>query len=135
MATSALKTSILIALVLLGAAVVQGATTSRTTEDSPSEAASSSAPKATTPKSAISDASLDAALQDNRYLTRQLKCALGEAPCDPVGKRLKSLAPFVLRGACPKCTPGETRQIQKTLAHIQRTFPKEWARLVQTYAG
>lgn len=48
---------------------------------------------------------------------------------------LAGLAPFVLRGACPKCTPGETRQIQKTLAHIQRTYPKEWARLVQTYAG
>lgn len=51
---------------------------------------SSASPKATTPKSSISDANLDAALSDSRYLTRQLKCALGEAPCDPVGKRLKS---------------------------------------------
>lgn len=38
----------------------------------------------------VSDASLDNALSDKRYLMRQLKCALGEAPCDPVGRRLKS---------------------------------------------
>lgn len=39
----------------------------------------------------VSDASLDHALSDKRYLMRQLKCALGEAPCDPVGRRLKSM--------------------------------------------
>lgn len=39
----------------------------------------------------VSDASLDNALSDKRYLMRQLKCALGEAPCDPVGRRLKSM--------------------------------------------
>lgn len=86
-----------LALILLAsAAAVNGATTRSTGTSPVSDAASpepptsSATPKATTPKSAISDASLDAALQDSRYLTRQLKCALGEAPCDPVGKRLKS---------------------------------------------
>lgn len=34
-------------------------------------------------------------LKDKRYLLRQLKCALGEAPCDPVGRRLKSKLTFV----------------------------------------
>lgn len=38
----------------------------------------------------ISDDALDMALQDKRYFTRQLKCALGEGACDPVGRRLKS---------------------------------------------
>lgn len=38
----------------------------------------------------ISDAQLEMALKDKRYLLRQLKCTLGEAPCDPVGRRLKS---------------------------------------------
>ncbi|XP_058825507.1 putative odorant-binding protein A10 [Topomyia yanbarensis] len=92
-------------------------------------------PAPVTQKSQVSDEALEKALSDKRYLMRQLKCALGEVPCDPVGKRLKSLAPFVLRGACPQCTPTEVTQIKKTLAHLQRNFPAEWNKLVQTYAG
>jgi len=38
----------------------------------------------------ISDEALERALNDKRYLQRQLKCALGEASCDSVGRRLKS---------------------------------------------
>ncbi|XP_055544748.1 putative odorant-binding protein A10 isoform X2 [Wyeomyia smithii] len=98
-------------------------------------AAAAAAAPATTQKSQVSDEALEKALSDKRYLMRQLKCALGEVPCDPVGKRLKSLAPFVLRGACPQCTPTEVTQIKKTLAHLQRNFPAEWNKLVQTYAG
>jgi len=41
-------------------------------------------------RSRVSDEQLNMALSDKRYLNRQLKCALGEAPCDPVGRRLKS---------------------------------------------
>uniref|UniRef100_A0A182NQK5 Uncharacterized protein n=1 Tax=Anopheles dirus TaxID=7168 RepID=A0A182NQK5_9DIPT len=89
----------------------------------------------TTARTQVSDEALEKALSDKRYLMRQLKCALGEVACDPVGKRLKSLAPFVLRGACPQCTPVEMTQIKKTLAHLQRNFPAEWNKLVQTYAG
>ncbi|XP_049287880.1 uncharacterized protein LOC125766196 [Anopheles funestus] len=89
----------------------------------------------TTARTQVSDEALEKALSDKRYLMRQLKCALGEVPCDPVGKRLKSLAPFVLRGACLQCTPVEMTQIKKTLAHLQRNFPSEWNKLVQTYAG
>lgn len=43
-----------------------------------------------TGRSRVSDEQLNVALSDQRYLRRQLKCALGEAPCDPVGRRLKS---------------------------------------------
>uniref|UniRef100_A0A182QYI8 Chemosensory protein 1 n=1 Tax=Anopheles farauti TaxID=69004 RepID=A0A182QYI8_9DIPT len=89
----------------------------------------------TTTRTQVSDEALEKALNDKRYLMRQLKCALGEVACDPVGKRLKSLAPFVLRGTCPQCTPSEMTQIKKTLAHLQRNFPAEWNKLVQTYAG
>ncbi|KAK6633445.1 hypothetical protein RUM44_004052 [Polyplax serrata] len=81
----------------------------------------------------VSDAQLEMALKDKRYLQRQLKCTLGEAPCDPVGRRLRTLAPLVVRGSCPQCTPTEMRQIQKVLLHMQRNFPKEWARIVRTY--
>ncbi|XP_043487836.1 allergen Tha p 1-like isoform X1 [Polistes fuscatus] len=86
-------------------------------------------------RSRVSEDQLNMALSDQRYLRRQLKCALGEAACDPVGRRLKSLAPLVLRGSCPQCTPEETRQIKKVFSHIQRSFPKEWAKVVQQYAG
>ncbi|XP_043279157.1 putative odorant-binding protein A10 [Venturia canescens] len=88
-----------------------------------------------TAKSRVSDDQLDIALNDQRYLRRQIKCALGEAPCDPVGRRLKSLAPLILRGSCPQCSPDETRQIKKVIAHIQRVYPKEWAKVVKQYAG
>ncbi|CAG2057750.1 unnamed protein product [Timema podura] len=50
-------------------------------------------------------------------------------------RRSPTLAPLVLRGACPQCTPEETRQIQRTLSHIQRHYPKEWSKIVKQYAG
>ncbi|CAH1397025.1 unnamed protein product [Nezara viridula] len=84
---------------------------------------------------AVSDEALETALKDRRYLTRQLKCALGEGPCDPVGRRLKTYAPLVLRGTCPKCSPQEVRQIQQVLSHIQRNYPKEWSKMLKQYAG
>lgn len=37
----------------------------------------------------LSDQTLQAAIKDKRYLLRQIKCTLGEAPCDPVGRKLK----------------------------------------------
>nr|QPZ89241.1 chemosensory protein 9 [Dendroctonus adjunctus] len=83
----------------------------------------------------ISDEALEKTLSDKRYLQRQLKCAVGEAPCDPVGRRLKSLAPLVLRGSCPQCTEQEKKQIKKVLAYVQVNFPKEWNKMLQTYAG
>lgn len=43
-----------------------------------------------TERPAVSDEQLESTLKDKRYLLRQLKCALGEAPCDPVGRRIKS---------------------------------------------
>lgn len=52
-----------------------------------------------TTRSPVSDEALDKALTDKRYLMRQLKCALGEVPCDPVGKRLKSM--YTYSGSVP----------------------------------
>ncbi|XP_017302505.1 ejaculatory bulb-specific protein 3 [Diaphorina citri] len=65
-------------------------------------------------------------------LNKSLKCN-GQGV--PVGRRLKSFAPLVLRGACPQCTPAETRQIQKVLSHVQRNYPKEWAKIIQQFTG
>lgn len=45
---------------------------------------------AETQRPPVSDTTLEDALNDKRFIQRQLKCALGEAPCDPIGKRLKS---------------------------------------------
>nr|APG32547.1 chemosensory protein [Conogethes punctiferalis] len=90
---------------------------------------------AETPRPEVTDTALEDALNDKRFIQRQLKCALGEAPCDPIGKRLKTLAPLVLRGACPQCTPQETKQIQRTLSYVQRNFPQQWAKIVRQYAG
>lgn len=143
----AISTCIVIALLVLTISQV-GAQTPMVSSSSSNKTPTPTAATATTStrssstgagagggKSQVSDEALEKALSDKRYLMRQLKCALGEVACDPVGKRLKSLAPFVLRGACPQCTPTESIQIKKTLAHLQRNFPAEWNKLVQTYAG
>nr|QJX59175.1 chemosensory protein [Dioryctria abietella] len=81
----------------------------------------------------MSDGQLDRTLTDRSTMQRHLKCALGEGPCDPVGRRLRILAPLVLRGACPQCSPHETLQIRRTLAFVQRNYPWEWARIVRQY--
>nr|QGN03666.1 putative chemosensory protein 19 [Conopomorpha sinensis] len=66
-------------------------------------------------------------------MQRQLKCAMGQGPCDAAGRRLKVLAPLVLHGACPQCSPQEIRQIRRTLAYVQRNYPWEWAKIVRHY--
>nr|AII01026.1 chemosensory protein [Dendrolimus houi] len=81
----------------------------------------------------MSDAQLEQALADSATIERHIKCALGEGPCDTVGRRLRTLAPLVLRGACPQCTVQETRQIRRTLAFVQRNYPWEWAKIVRQY--
>lgn len=81
----------------------------------------------------MSDTQLEQTLADRNTINRHIKCALGEGPCDQVGRRLRILAPLVLRGACPQCTPQETRQIRRTLAFVQRNYPWEWAKIVRQY--
>lgn len=70
-------------------------TTSTTVKSTPTTTKKTVVKNATT-RPPISDDALEKALTDKRYLQRQLKCALGEAPCDPVGKRLKSKFFFCL---------------------------------------
>nr|UNG39416.1 chemosensory protein 22 [Apocheima cinerarius] len=81
----------------------------------------------------LSDAQLEQTLNDKGTMQRHLRCALGEGPCDAMGRRLRTLAPLVLRGACPQCSPQETRHIRRTLAYVQRNYPWEWAKIVRQY--
>ncbi|CAH2049288.1 unnamed protein product, partial [Iphiclides podalirius] len=81
----------------------------------------------------MTDAQLDQTLADRNTMQRHLKCALGEGPCDPVGIRLRTLAPLVLRGACPQCSEIEAEQIRRTLAYVQRNYPWEWAKIVRQH--
>ncbi|CAG9116901.1 hypothetical protein JYU34_015735 [Plutella xylostella] len=85
------------------------------------------------PVTQMTDAQLDKTLSDKATMQRHLKCAMGEGPCDPVGRRLRTLAPLVLRGSCPQCSPQEARQIRRTLAHVQRNYPWEWAKIIRQY--
>ncbi|XP_072938040.1 uncharacterized protein [Epargyreus clarus] len=81
----------------------------------------------------MTDYQLERTLADRVAMQRHIKCALGEGPCDSVGVRLRTLAPLVLRGACPQCSAQETRQIRRTLAFVQRNYPWEWAKIVRQY--
>lgn len=62
-----------------------------------------------TGRSRVSDEQLNLALSDKRYLNRQLKCALGEAPCDPVGRRLKSTSRAITGKSRLSIVPNETK--------------------------
>ncbi|XP_038221854.1 uncharacterized protein LOC119839573 [Zerene cesonia] len=81
----------------------------------------------------MSDGQLERTLADRTTMQRHIRCALSEGPCDSVGVRLRTLAPLVLRGACPQCSAQETRQIRRTLAFVQRNYPWEWAKIVRQY--
>ncbi|KAL4717235.1 hypothetical protein ACJJTC_017122 [Scirpophaga incertulas] len=81
----------------------------------------------------MTDTQLDRTLADKSAMQRHLRCALHEGPCDVVGKRLRTLAPLVLRGSCPQCSPQETQQIRRTLAFVQRNYPWEWAKIIRQY--
>jgi hypothetical protein len=37
----------------------------------------------------VSEDVLEKALNDRRFVQRQLKCATGEGPCDPIGRKIK----------------------------------------------
>ncbi|XP_030753623.1 ejaculatory bulb-specific protein 3-like [Sitophilus oryzae] len=91
--------------------------------------------KESTTRQSIADETIETTLNDKRYLQRQLKCALGESACDPVGRRIKSLAPLVLRGSCPQCSEKEVKQIKKVLSYVQINYPKEWNKMLQQYAS
>ncbi|XP_049872161.1 putative odorant-binding protein A10 [Pectinophora gossypiella] len=81
----------------------------------------------------MTDAQLEQTLADRSTMQRHLRCATGEGPCDPVGRRLRTVGPLVLRGTCPQCSAQETYQIRRTLAFIQRNYPREWAKIVRQY--
>ncbi|XP_025414914.1 ejaculatory bulb-specific protein 3-like [Sipha flava] len=81
----------------------------------------------------VSEDVLEKALNDRRFVQRQLKCATGEGPCDPIGRKIKAHAPLVLRGMCVKCSPAEVKQIQRVMSHIQKNYPKEYAKMINQY--
>ncbi|XP_050525826.1 putative odorant-binding protein A10 isoform X4 [Daktulosphaira vitifoliae] len=83
----------------------------------------------------VSNDFLESALRDRRFVERQLKCATGEGPCDQIGKKLKENAPAILKGNCSKCTENEIKQTKRVLSHIEKNYPKEYARLLKQYDG
>ncbi|XP_034934042.1 ejaculatory bulb-specific protein 3-like [Chelonus insularis] len=78
---------------------------------------------------------VEALYKNNRLMERFLKCVVGEAPCDPQGKRLKALAPQILRDQCIQCTPQEKMNIKKILSYIQRYYPAYWAKIIRIHAS
>ncbi|XP_015367246.1 PREDICTED: putative odorant-binding protein A10 [Diuraphis noxia] len=81
----------------------------------------------------VSEDVLEKALSDRRFVLRQLKCATGEGPCDPIGRKIKAHAPLVLRGMCVKCSQSEIKQIQRVMSHIQKNYPKEYTKMLKQY--
>nr|WMS58737.1 chemosensory protein gene 6 [Neotoxoptera formosana] len=81
----------------------------------------------------VSEDVLEKALGDRRFVQRQLKCATGEGPCDPIGRKIKAHAPLVMRGMCVKCSQTEIKQIQRVMSHIQKNYPKEYTKMLKQY--
>ncbi|VVC24354.1 Insect odorant-binding protein A10/Ejaculatory bulb-specific protein 3 [Cinara cedri] len=81
----------------------------------------------------VNDNVLDKALNNKKFVDSQLKCAMGEGPCDNIGRKIKAYAPLVLRNMCNKCTQSDIRQIQRVMSHIQRNYPKDYAKILNKY--
>lgn len=38
-----------------------------------------------------------------------------------------------MRGMCVKCSQAEIKQIQRVMSHIQKNYPKEYAKILKQY--
>ncbi|XP_050441408.1 ejaculatory bulb-specific protein 3-like [Adelges cooleyi] len=89
--------------------------------------------QSSTPFPQVPNDVLESALKDRRFVERQLKCATGTGPCDPIGRKLKVSAPLVLRGMCAKCSPTEVKQVERVLSHLQTNYPTEYSKIIKEY--
>ncbi|XP_033340089.1 allergen Tha p 1 [Megalopta genalis] len=73
-------------------------------------------------------------LTDRRYVTQQISCILDQAPCDVIGKRIKSLLPEALNNNCRRCTPRQREHARTLMTLMQQNYPKEWQMIVRYYS-
>lgn len=54
-------------------------------------------------------------------------------PCESNGRKLRLMAPEILRGQCPGCSRTVHNQIRRVISHVQRNFPVEWSEVTRRF--
>jgi len=75
----------------------------------------------------------EAKLEDEAFITKQFECVRGVGCCDNIGRRIKFLAPEVLRGRCPGCKPCEEKQINRVMSTVSNKYSAEWSLLMTEF--
>lgn len=77
-------------------------------------------------------------LKDEAFIQQQFQCLLSRSDeqCDELGRLVKRMAPDILRGGCPPpCDPCKKKQIQKVMATLSRSHPKQFQTMVKKFVG
>ncbi|XP_063626805.1 allergen Tha p 1-like [Cydia splendana] len=76
---------------------------------------------------------LDEILSNRRLLVPYVKCLLGQAPCTPPGKELKSHIKEALENGCAKCTENQRTATRRVIGHLINKEGQQWNQLVAKY--
>ncbi|XP_046461104.1 uncharacterized protein LOC124207603 [Daphnia pulex] len=80
-----------------------------------------------------SNAAVEAAIRNPRYMRRQINCLLNESPCDNIGRTMRQLVPALIKGQCPGCSPQQHQQAMKVMNVVSQQYPQEYSRIYYTY--
>ncbi|XP_017779624.1 PREDICTED: uncharacterized protein LOC108564934 [Nicrophorus vespilloides] len=73
--------------------------------------------------------------QGNRYIEKQLLCALDEAPCDAWGQQIKAALPEIIGRGCQNCDRVQLNNVKRITRFVQSRYPEIWASLVDKYSN
>ncbi|ODN03807.1 Ejaculatory bulb-specific protein 3 [Orchesella cincta] len=85
------------------------------------------------PRSILQNFAVDRMLKDKGFVRSIINCVLDKGPCESNGRKLRLMAPEILRGQCPGCSRTVHNQIRKVISHVQRNFPVEWSEVTRRF--
>jgi len=77
----------------------------------------------------------DNALNDEGFVRAQLSCLKG-GKCDEIGRKIKRIAPEILRDRCPPpCNECNKKQFRKIMSTLARKYPRELQQIMKSLNG
>ncbi|KAI4502067.1 hypothetical protein M0802_002749 [Mischocyttarus mexicanus] len=73
-------------------------------------------------------------IKDQFFMKKQLNCLLDRAPCDALGKNLKTLIPKLLANNCRECTQSTKNNFVKLRIFMMSNFPADWHAIVEHFS-
>ncbi|KAK9707896.1 Insect pheromone-binding family, A10/OS-D [Popillia japonica] len=68
------------------------------------------------------------------FIEKQLLCALDKAPCDALGRQIRTVLPEIIQKQCRQCSAEQLAYANIVTKYIQTNFPQAWGALVQKYS-